>query len=146
MEGLRGQFKVNGGWIDNQFTLMGAESLLRSAFWRLAQTWHVGLCASIPADRLTLEDVVEPTIGLNGYNRLAVPLTQANWPNLSQSVGEVLIESRNLTFPLEGPIDVGVNRLFITDGQVVIAVSTPFADNLQILSEPYQTQYRFFFR
>ena len=143
-----GEFIIgDGGYkVSNQFTIFGMQSVLRSAFQGNKLPWYIGLCAHSPADTLALSSLGEPSIA-NGYDRQLLPLTIAHWPTLGNVNGESYIESRQFTFPITAPLDVQVNRLFITDNTQVIAISSPIMDGgLQLLTAAFTTRYRLYFR
>lgn len=129
----------------NQFTIYGAQSILRGAFWGDDLEWFVGLCAHNPADSISLSAVNEPAIA-NGYARQSLALNQANWPTIDTINGESYVESREFSFDLTDDTDIPVNRLFLTDGTYVVAISSPLPEGLGILDAPYSSTYRLFLR
>lgn len=129
----------------NQFTIIGAQQVLKGAFWGEAHDWFVGLCAHNPADSIALTSINEPS-ALNGYVRQAMTLNVSNWPTVGTVNGESYVETREFTFNLSGPTSIPVNRLFLTDGDYVIAVSSPIGEGIGYLSEPYTNKYRLYLR
>lgn len=143
---IHGEFRLkNGIVLRNQFTIFGMQSVLKAAFWSELTLWEMGLCAHNPGDNVALSTVREPTLGENGYTRQTVPLTQHNWPGIGVINGESYIESRLVTFAISDSVDESVNRLFLTDGDQVIAISSPLEGGLQLLDSPLSTSYRLFF-
>lgn len=133
--------------LPNQFTVVGMQQVLRAAFWQQPQNWYVGLCAKNPGDAVALGDLNEPTIGVNGYARQAVPMDQANWGTLNVINNESYVRSRAVTFPfVVGPYDKQFNRMFITDGTYVIAISAPHPDGLQENDSDFVQTYTLYFR
>ena len=132
--------------VPNQFTIFGMQSVIKAAFQGVTGLWYMGLCAHNPADILALQSLGEPK-NANGYVRQQLPLTSAHWPTVSNVNGESYVESRQVTFPISADLDTEVNRLFLTDGTQVIAISSPFdSGGLQLLNSPLTTRYRLYFR
>lgn len=129
----------------NQFTTIGAQQVYRAAFWQESLSWWVGLCAHNPADTVALESLGEPD-GSNGYVRQNLAGNVSNWPTVSVVNGETYVESRQFTFPATGPYSAYINRLFITDGDSVIAISSALPDGLQIISADFTSRYRLYLR
>lgn len=129
----------------NQFTIAGAQQVMLAAFRQEQLNWFVGLCAHNPGDNIALPNVQEPS-GLNGYARVALPGDSTNWPTIGQINGETYVESRNFTFVSTGPYDIATNRLFITDGTSVIAVSSPLEGGIGFVEADVTTKYRLWFR
>jgi hypothetical protein len=147
---ISGQFEVeypNGDAhiLSNQFTNYGMQALLKAAFWNSRPPWFVGLCARNPGDFVALSDMEEPTVA-DGYARIPLPLSQGNWPKIGVLNGETYVESYQFTFPISDALDTSVNRLFLTDGTYVIAISSAFPGGFVILDAPLVTRYRLFFR
>lgn len=149
-ESMHGEFILtdiegNEHVVPNHFTVLGMQEVLKGAFWKIDQTWYVGLCAHSPADAIPLANVLEPAMA-NGYARQSLHLDSLNWPTIGNVNGESFIESRDFTFPLSAPTSIQVNRLFITDGAYVIAISTAFEAGLQFLNGNITAKYRLYFR
>ena len=133
--------------IPNQFTVVGMQQVLQAAFQEYELTWYMGLCAVNPADSIALNTVGEPTDGVNGYARAELALNSTNWPTISNINGESYVESREVDFTVSGgDYDAQVNRLFLTDGTYVIAVSSPMEEGLHTVSESFTAKYRLWFR
>lgn len=131
----------------NQFTILGMQQILQAAFWDSPLVWQVGLCAHNPADSIVLSAVNEPAIGTGGYARQDLPGNPTDWPSISQINGESYVESREFIIPGTAPgHTVATNRLFLTDGVNVIAVSSPLIDGLVFRATPLTAKYRLFFR
>lgn len=76
---------------------------------------YLGLCAAVPADDLTLADIVEPTIGTNGYARKAVTRDSTGFPTVDLVSGEPYIETADLVWAaVGGNYDQAITRLFLT--------------------------------
>lgn len=134
--------------VPNQFTILGMQQVLYAAFWKTPFTWYMGHCAHNPADMLALNAIAEPTIGVQGYQRVAIPMDQYNWPTLGQVNGESYIETRNCDFIVTAAHvwDKQTNRYFITDGTAVIAISSATEEGLVNRSASFTTKYRLYFR
>lgn len=150
MKQMHGQFfvKLPSGdelVLKNQFTTIGMQQVLMAAFQQIPTVWYIGLCAHNPADGIALSEMQEPTVGFHGYARVPLTFGPVNWPELGVINGESFINSRPVIFVLTGAIDRTVNRLFLTDGSNVIAVSSEIVGGLQVLAAPYTTSYRLFF-
>ena len=132
--------------LPNQFTVIGMQQVLTAAFQQADLTWYMGLCASQPTDSIALSALVEPTVGVNGYQRDALALNSTNWPTIGNINGESYIESREVTFTASGDYDESVNRLFLTDGTYVIAISSPMQEGLHVVDTTFAVNYRLWFR
>lgn len=131
--------------VPNHFTILGMQQLLRAAFWHEELEWLVGLCNANQADSLQLALVGEPD-ATNGYARQNLLLNTTNWPTISIVNGESFVESREFTFTATGAYSESVSRMFLTDGEHVIAVSSPIFGGLQIMDEDFVNKYRLYFR
>ncbi len=149
---IRGEFEISGLGpetirVPNQFTTVGMQQVLKAAFWQQPSNWWIGLCAKNPADAIALASMNEPTIGVNLYARQSTIMNQLNWADIGVINGESYVESRELVFPYgAGPYDKAFNRLFITDGALVIAVSAAIDGGVQVNTAQINTRYRLFFR
>lgn len=143
---IRGGFMVGDVWVPNQFTIIGVQAVIRAAFWQEPIDWYVGMCAHNQADSISLASVQEPG-PTNGYVRQHLEGDLTNWPTIGLINGESYIESRPFTFPGPGPYDVATNRMFLTDGANVIAISGPRPEGeLSFDPLPVNTRYRLYFR
>lgn len=147
----RGEFQLHKACgdvlrIPNQFTVIGMQQIVRAAFWKTDYTWHIGLCAHNPADDIALYSVDEPTIGVNGYQRQELHLDSGNWPTIGVVNGETYVESAPFTFIATGAYDKMTNRMFITDGEQVIAISSALPGGLAAVSANLTSAYRLYFR
>lgn len=149
---IRGEFTTmlpsGEEWIHpNNFTIYGVQKVIRAAFWNERTDWFVGLCARNPSDTISFESLNEPTIGVNGYARQEIPMDETGWPTISLANGEVYSESLLFTFtPDGGDFDKEINRLFLTDGDGVIAVSSAFPGGVFVVDVPLIHKYRLYFR
>lgn len=138
---MRGLFTRKDGirrW--NNVTKSGRKEFLRMQFRGndTAQiptngNFFVGLCQVVPSDTLTLADMIEPTIGVNGYARIAVTRDSTGWPTEGDVGNEPFIRTKDLVFVPTGAYDQLITRLFITPEQTALvgelwALSGAFAD------------------
>jgi hypothetical protein len=100
---LRGEFIRGDGLVTpNNLTLYGAGKLLEAALQNDALSLYMGLCTAVPAYGLRQQDIVEPTIGVNGYARQALAQDSTDWPTTGSLNNEAYIESKVLTFAASG--------------------------------------------
>ncbi len=126
---MRGQFiRGDGLVVPNNISLAGAEVILKGAFRLTAQAMYAGLVAGTPTLAMTMNDVVEPTIGTNGYGRVAIPQNLTGWPTLGTLVNEKYVESDWLTFEaVGGNFDQGVQRVALLGFNTYSGVHDIFA-------------------
>jgi hypothetical protein len=136
---LRGEFRFQNGLIvPNNVTIVGAGLILAAALRDSAIAFHVGLCSAVYEPDLRIEDIIEPTIAVNGYARLAVARSAIGWPSGGLVNGENYLESLPLVWEaVGGPFDQPVTRMFITQESVatagdIIALSAALPDDLII--------------
>ncbi len=144
---LRGEFRFkNGLVIPNNVTKFGASLILDMAMRDAAETFYVGLCQGVFDPDLQIEDLTEPTLGVNNYGRLAIARDGTDWPTLSDLNGEQFVESKELVWEaIGGDFDQAITRMFLTTtlagttgdvfalsgalpGELLIAVDTDEAD------------------
>lgn len=100
---LRGEFHCgNGLVIPNNITKSGAATILAAAMRNTVPTFWVGLVDGVPDPDLLIEDLVEPTIGTNGYGRIQITRDNTGWPTTGEVNGESYIESDWLTWVATG--------------------------------------------
>lgn len=113
---FRGEFhRANGLVIPNNITTFGAQSILAGFARNTVPVFFAGLCNAVYEPGLTLADIEEPTIGTNGYERLAITRDTDGWPNIGLVNDEPYIESLALIWEaVTGPFDQAVTRMFLT--------------------------------
>ncbi len=133
--------------IPNQFTVIGMQQVMKSAFQGNPSSWYMGVCAHNPADAIPLASITEPTFA-HGYARQTIPMDIVNWPTIGQVNGESYVESRLCDFTVTAAqqYDVQTNRFFITDGAYVVAVSAPQEEGLHFINASFSTKYRLYIR
>lgn len=148
MTQIHGEYLRSDGLVlTNQLTQKGMQQLLQTTFGHIvAPTWSMGMCMQIPQDVIALTSMNEPTIGVNGYQRVALAFGVINWPTIGFVSGETYVESVNCAFPLTGVLDKPVTRLFLTDGVEVMSISSPLASTPQLYNSLQNFQYRLYFR
>lgn len=133
--------------LPNNFTVYGLQRVLKAAFWNERTDWFVGLCARNPGDTVSFESLNEPSIGVNGYQRQSIPFDNTGWPVISQVNNESYVETLLFTFSPTGPgFDKDINRMFLTDGTGVIAISAAFPGGVFTVDTLLQQKYRLYFR
>lgn len=149
---IRGQFLIKREgepevWIPNQFTHVGVTGVLQSAFRNNTMgTLYVGLCTLNPADSIQIgADMGEPA-NENGYARQPLLRNNVDWLAPVTIGGEVYIQSKPVTFTVTAPYLRAVNRLFLTNGTDVYAISSPLVGGMQFLAANLTTQYRLYLR
>lgn len=112
---MRGQFvRADGLVIPNNVTLAGADAVLRAAFRSEGLTIYAGLIRGATGLNQTSADVVEPTIGTNGYGRIQIENDATGWPSILQSNNEKYAESKLLTFAaVGGAFDEAIQRVML---------------------------------
>jgi hypothetical protein len=100
---VRGEFRFRNGLIvPNNVSLVGAQAVLESAFNLTARTWYVALVSGPPTLDMTMADMIEPTIGTNGYARQALTHDDTGWPTIGVSNDQAYVESALVTFEATG--------------------------------------------
>lgn len=122
---LRGEYRRSDGHVThNAFTTAGLAGILASAFrdiWPAAGV-YVGLCQAVPSAGLTLANIEEPTIGVNGYARQPIARSLVGWPVAGTVGNDPFLESLPIVFTATGgDFDLGVSRLFLTPEQTATA-------------------------
>jgi len=130
---MRGQFiRGDGLVIPNNISQAGAAMILAAAFRNDVPTFYAGLVTGMPDATMTLGDMVEPTVGTNGYGRIAIPRNSTGWPTQALVGGLRMISTDWLTWT---PTGAGFNQpiqrvaLFGTNvvdsGNDIYALSAP---------------------
>ena len=138
--GLRGCFiRGDGLIIPNNVTEYGCKLFLELAFQDSSYNVYIALANAVPDFGLQLEELNEPTLGVNGYARQAIARDNIDWPTIALELGEPYIESKNFVFAATGgPYDKAINRLALVNHQTsvlgaeVIALSAAMPAELTI--------------
>lgn len=119
---FRGEFhRADGLVIPNNVTIFGAQAILAGFARNTVPPFFVGLCNAVYQPDLTLAQIEEPTIGVNGYARIALARDNVGWPNIGLVNNEPYIESLALVWAaVVGPFDKAVTRMFITPEESAI--------------------------
>ncbi len=139
---MRGEFvRGDGLVIPNNITTHGATQILTAAFRGVDPTLHIGLANCNPHPLLNLNQLNEPTIGVNGYARQSINSDNTDWPTIGSLSGEVYFETRPFIFtPTGSGFDKAITRPVIvshaTDvaGLKVVAVGSALAEEIKLLS------------
>lgn len=133
--------------VPNHFTPTGMQQVVEAAFNQDPTSWYVGLCNNAPSDSDALAEIVEPTVGVNGYARVALDMDSTDWPTIGVVNNEIRVVSKNVVFtPTGAGFDVATSRLFITDGTDVISISSLLPLGLIAYTAELTTNYTLFFR
>lgn len=96
-------------------TLAGRQAFLGRLLRDEALVLHAGICAVVPSDSTSLADISEPTIGTNGYARIALTLGTTDFPATGLINGEPYVDSRGLVFEATGgDFSEAITRVFLT--------------------------------
>lgn len=133
---LRGEFvRGDGLVIPNNITKLGAELILKAAMQGVTPTFFLALGKFVPDIDLQLEDLAEPTIGVNGYARIGLAQDDTDWPDNGFLNNEAYVESKSVVWTASGgDFDKPVTRIALvnnddqTDGDIVIAASSAFPE------------------
>lgn len=112
---FHGQFQFkNGLVIPNNITTFGIQSILNMAFLDTNLDLWVGLCSAIYDPALQIENITEPTIGVNGYARQQITRDATGWPGAGTTNLQPYIESADLVWlPVGGAFDQAISRMFL---------------------------------
>lgn len=154
---FRGEFtRGDGVRIPNNLTVFGIESLLHMALRGVDGTlvaaggnFFVGLCGGVPDASLTPVSLAEPSLGVGGYQRVAVTRNTVGWPTSGNVNGEPFLTTGWLEWAASGvPFDQPIQRLFICASGLatlapVIALSAPLPAPYVIGPSTPEAQRRF---
>lgn len=151
---MRGEFvRADGLVIPNNITTYGVRSIFGWALRNEAYALHMGLANCAPSPLIRLQDLNEPTIGVGGYARQAIPRNSTGWPVFSELNGETYYETRAFVFAASGPgFDKPINRLVLTNtldgvtGDQVVALSGPLPEELTIIPTTPEVERTFKYR
>lgn len=115
---LNGRFTRSDGLVmPNTITEIGRRELLASAFKGDALNLYAALVFGAAGPVALESDLVEPTIGVNGYARVALAKNGVDWPNLDMEGALARIASKLITFTaVGGNFDQEVNRIALMRG------------------------------
>lgn len=150
---LRGEFRFQNGLIvPNNVTIAGAQMILAAALRNTVPVFHIGLCSAVYEPDLTLADIVEPTLAVNGYARLAVARDSVGWPSGGLVNNEPYLETLALVWEATGgEFDQPVTRMFLTPEPtategVVYALSGALPEEFTIDEETAEVDRTFKYR
>ena len=137
---MRGEFiRADGLVIPNNITTYGVRSIFRWAFRDVGYALHIGLANCNPDPDLLIEELNEPTLGVNGYARQAITRGSVGWPVYNVLNGEQYFETKEFVFTATGAgFDKAITRLALINeadavtGRLVVALSSPLPDELTI--------------
>lgn len=152
---MRGEFRFRSGLVvPNNVSLEGAKLILESAFNLVPRTWFVALVSGPPTIDMTQASMTEPTVGVGGYARVALPHNDTGWPTIGDLNGQAYVESDLVTFaaaPGE-QFDEPIQRMalvlteVLTPTSPVVALSAPLPAELVIDSNTPEVNRQFTYR
>lgn len=130
---MRGEFlRADGLVIPNNISIAGAQMILAAALRNTVPTLYAGLVSGAPTADMTQGAMDEPTIGTNGYARIAIARNDTDWPTLGISGVEAYMETKWLTWlPTGGNFNQAIQRVMLVGGSTysgsdpVYALSSP---------------------
>jgi len=137
MRALRGEFVRGDGLIlPNNVSLAGSQAILTAWARGTVPTFVFGLIKGSPTLTMTETNVGEPTIGHNGYNRIAVTRDVNGWPVFGNVGVENYIGTKPLVFtPTGGAFDQPIQRVALFD-----SLTKDPAHNIYSMSAPLQNE------
>ena len=152
---MRGEFiRADGLIIPNNVSLAGAEAVLLAAFRQQGFSLFAGLVQGAPTVDMTQADMTEPSIGVSGYERVALPTDETTWPVIGTSNSEKFIESLEIEWGPSGAFDQAIQRIALFGTQLyqpaepVLMLSAPLPDEYVIdtntLPKNRTFKYRFY--
>ena len=135
---MQGRFiREDGLIIPNNISQAGAQAFLAAAFRNDVPTFYVGLVTGPPSLTMTLADMIEPTVGVNGYARQNIARNSGGWPTQGVAGNQRFVESDWITFTATGGnFDQPIQRLALFNTNVVAPVNPIWA-----LSSPMSNAY-----
>lgn len=95
-------------------TIFGRSVLLAAALRNTVPTFYVGLVDASPDPELLIADCIEPTIGVNGYQRIQITRNGAGWISSGILNNQPWLESDWLIWAAAGgPFDQSVQRMML---------------------------------
>lgn len=136
---IRGEFiRADGLVIPNNVMTYGVKSIFQWALRDENYSLFMGLANCNPDPELQIEDLNEPTLATNGYDRIEIPRT-TGWPVFGELNGETYYETSVYEFEASGAgFDKPINRIVLinsedaTAGQLVVALSGPLPEEVTI--------------
>lgn len=146
---FRGEYhRADGLIIPNSFSLFGTTKMLQMALRNEDFQFWFGLVKGIPAKTGLKAGLIEPTIGIAGYQRQTIARSNVGWPTIGEFENESFFETDFFTFPAVGNYDQTINRVMFcleqnsTAGNYV-SLSEPLPALLQITAATPLEQRRF---
>lgn len=151
---MRGEFVRGDGLVlPNNITTHGATVLLAAALRGEAPNLHIGLANCNPHPLLNLNQLNEPTIGVNGYARQTISQDDVDWLTVGNLSGEVYYETRPFVFvPTGVGFDRAITRPVITShetdtaGLKVVAVGSALPAEVTLLPATDEALWTFKYR
>jgi hypothetical protein len=117
-------------WVlKNQFLPQGFYDIARLLVESASINWEWGFCQGIASELITVNDIIEPTIGVNGYARRTVALIYPTFSmNLAAGERTTFTSTAFSGFIRTAPgWDKEVDRMFFVnkDSQKIVSMSVP---------------------
>lgn len=136
---MHGEYiRGDGLKISNSLTLEGRQKFIERIVDGAAYNMWLTLGQGGFQFDLDIEDLLEPTIGVNGFARQSLGLGEAGaWPTQGTLNNQAYMESKTVTFAPTGPFSVEIQRMYLVDEATanvgnVISVSQPLPAPLLI--------------
>lgn len=151
---MRGEFRFDNGLVlPNNISIAGAKAILDSAFRLQSQTWFAALVSGAPTVDMNQSDMLEPSIGVNGYARVSLAHNSTGWPVLSDVNGHAFIESAPVLFtPTGGNFSRAIQRaaLMLTETfsaeSPIVSLSAPLPVEVVLTPTTPEADRRFTYR
>lgn len=134
------------------FTQAGRVLLLDAALRNQSLQLYIGLCQGEYAEDLNVADIVEPTIGTNGYARQLIPMDAVGWAVDGIVNNEIYFETDWFTWAaVGGDFNAAIQRVFlVTDSTAtdvdVVALGGAFPAEILITPTTDEADRKFKFR
>lgn len=154
MRRVRGEFiRGDGLVLPNNISIAGSEAILLAWARGVVPVFVFGLVKGSPTPTMVQGDMVEPTIGTNGYARHPITRDVNGWPVFGNVGVENYVGTPGMVFtPVGGPFNQEVNRLalFDTVNQVpsnpVYALSVPLPSPVVLTTTTPVEERTFYYR
>lgn len=134
------------------FTQTGRIRILEAALRNQTIEFYVGLCTGEYAEALTVAELEEPELGVNGYQRIAVAASPGGWEVDGVINDEIYFETGWLTWAaVGGDFSKPIQRMFLTESPnsldaPVLALGGAFPEEILIRPVTPEANRKFKFR
>lgn len=116
-------------------TKLGCSTLLKAFQGLNPGPLYLALVSGLPAADPDMTSFDEPSIGVNGYNRILLDDNLTDWPTLSELNNEQFLESKQVTWTATGagfiqPVTrvILVNHETALTGKIILGVGAAFPE------------------